>query len=129
MSGNPIQDNFVILCRQLDIERILPVLWQAKMLTSDEYEMLTNSGRTTKQRREQLLLLIPRKGSDHFQLFGCCLVWSGQEDLARKIGIDVRRVPPPPANMTGRILAFEFQYHQHAVSSVVLGPELIFSFN
>ena len=121
MSNNPIQDNFVILCNKLDLDRILPVLCQMKMLTPDEYETLTNPLRPTKQRRELLLLLLPRKGSDHFQIFGRCLVWSGQAELAGRIGVDVSRVPPPPGNMPGRILVFHFQFH-YAVSCKTRTP-------
>ena len=96
MGDNPLQKHFVILCQQLDIEKILPYLNAERMVTPDEYETLTSTNFNTKQKREKLLLLLPRKGRQYFQNFGKCLVWSGQTDLARHIGIDVLGVPESP---------------------------------
>ncbi len=93
-----IQANFVVLCQELDVGRIAPILRQVRMLTSDEFEELSNPAFTTRVKRERLLLFLPRKGSNHFERFAECLVWSGQEELARKIGVDVDRIPPRPAN-------------------------------
>lgn len=95
-ASNRLQDHFVVLCQKLDVDRIGPILRQEKMLTSDEYEMLMNPMLSSRAKRERLLILLPRKGRDHFQKFGKCLVWSGQEELARQIGIDVARVPQAP---------------------------------
>ena len=66
------------------------------MLTSDEHEQLSHPMYSMRQKRERLLLLLPRKGRNHFENFGKCLVWSGQKDLAERIGIDVERVPSSP---------------------------------
>ena len=96
MSRNPIQDNFVILCAKLNLEKLLPYLRQERMITQDEYEILTNPNLTTKAKREKLLIWLPRKGRNYFVNFGKCLVWSGQTELARHIGVDVAMVPEPP---------------------------------
>lgn len=93
-----IQDNFVVLCHELDVGRIAPILRQEKMLTADEYELLTSHMTSTRVKREKLLMLLPRKGRDHFLKFSECLVWSGQEELARKIGVDVSSIRPRPDN-------------------------------
>ena len=66
------------------------------MVTTDEYEMLTSPNFTTRQKREKLLIWLPRKGRNYFNNFGKCLVWSGQTELARHIGVDVALVPDPP---------------------------------
>lgn len=91
-----LQDHFVVLCSELDVNRIVPVLRAERMLTSDEHEQLTNTHYTTRIRREKLLLFIPRKGAAHFEKFAECLVWSGQTELARKIGIPVDEIAPSP---------------------------------
>ena len=96
MSRNPIQENFVVLCSQLKLDKILPYLKQERMVTTDEYEMLTNPNFTVRQRREKLLIWLPRKGRNYFTKFGKCLVWSGQSELARHIGVDISLVPEPP---------------------------------
>ena len=91
-----LQDHFVVLCSELDVNRIVPVLRAERMLTSDEHEQLTNTHYTTRIRREKLLLFIPRKGAAHFEKFAECLVWSGQTELAKKIGIPVEEIAPSP---------------------------------
>jgi hypothetical protein len=91
-----IQDHFVVLCNELDVDRIVPVLRAESMLTADEFEQLTNPHFTTQTRRQKLLLFIPRKGRAHFEKFGECLVWSGQSELARKIGVPVEDIRPSP---------------------------------
>lgn len=91
-----LQDHFVVLCNELDVDRIVPVLRNEHMLTTDEMETLQNPYFTTRVRREKLLIILPRKGRAHFQKFAECLVWSGQEELARKIGVPVERIPPSP---------------------------------
>ena len=79
------------------MEKVLPYLKQERMVTTDEYEMLTSPNFTTRQKRaEKLLKLLPRKGRNYFTNFGKCLVWSGQTELARHIGVDVALVPEPP---------------------------------
>ena len=89
---DPLQPHFVVLCSQLNVERVLPYLKQERMVTSEEYELLTNPGLTLQQKRERLLIMLPRKGSDYFKNFGNCLVWSGQTELARHIGIEPKAV-------------------------------------
>ena len=96
MSRNPIQDNFVILCNQLNLDKILPYLKHERMVITDEYEILTNPNFTARQKREKLLIWLPRKGKNYFTNFGKCLVWSGQTALARHIGVDVALVPEAP---------------------------------
>ena len=96
MSGSRFQPHFVLLCEQLNLDPLLPYLRQERMLTSDEYEMLTNVAFTKKQQRERLLIILPRKGRRYFENFGKCLVWSGQVELARHIGVDVDAVPEAP---------------------------------
>ena len=96
MSRSRIQDHFVILSQKLDVDKVIPYLREERMLTSDEHEQLSHPMYSMRQKRERLLLLLPRKGRNHFENFGKCLVWSGQGDLAEKIGIDVERVPPSP---------------------------------
>lgn len=91
-----IQDHFVILCQELDVDRIVPILRAERMLTMDEMEQLTNQYFTTQTRRQKLLLIVPHKGRDHFEKFCECLVWSGQEELAAKIGVPVSNIPPSP---------------------------------
>lgn len=82
-----IQNHFVLLCNELDVDAVLPHMLQARLLTPDEYEKLRpTAGTAAKMRREQLLLLLPRKGSIHFELFCKCLVQSGQGFLAQRIG-------------------------------------------
>ncbi len=66
------------------------------MVTPAEYETLSSNSIPIKQRRERLLLMMPKKGSDYFKNFGNCLVWSGQRDLAKHISVDVGAVPPCP---------------------------------
>ena len=96
MSRNPIHDNFIILCNQLNLEKILPYLKHERMVTTDEYQILTNATFTARQKREKLLIWLPRKGRNYFTNFGKCLVWSGQVQLARHIGVDVASVPEAP---------------------------------
>ena len=91
-----LQDHFVVLCNELDVDRIVPVLKAERMLTSDEMEQLTNPHFSTRARREKLLLFIPRKGRSHFEKFAECLVWSGQTELASKIGVPVKDIRPSP---------------------------------
>ena len=82
-----IQDNFVLLCNELDLNCILPFLRQKGLLTTEEYEQLLFSGLSLKEKRERLLLsIIPRKGRTHFEKFCQCLILSGQKELARKLG-------------------------------------------
>ena len=66
------------------------------MVTRDEYETVTNPAYTLKQRRGMLLGFLPRKGSRYYENFSKCLVWSGQVELARHIGVDVGSIPPSP---------------------------------
>ena len=101
MSRNPIQDYFIVLCTQLNLEKILPYLKHERMVTTDEYKMLTNPNFTVRQKREKLLIWLPRKGRDYFTNFGKCLVWSGQTELARRIGVDVALVPEAPFKHVG----------------------------
>lgn len=96
MSRSRIQDHFVILSQKLDVDKVIPYLREEHMLTSDEHEQLSHPMYSMRQKRERLLLLLPRKGKKHFENFGNCLVWSGQGDLAERIGIDVENVPPSP---------------------------------
>lgn len=89
-----IQDNFVLLCNELDVDSILPFLRQKKLLTTEEYERLLFSGLSPKEKRERLLLsVLPRKGRTHLEAFCSCLVLSGQRELARKLdkNIDITR--------------------------------------
>ncbi len=100
--GSKFQPHFVLLCDQLNLDLLLPYLRQERMVTSDEYETLTNVAYTKKQQRERLLIILPRKGRNYFQNFGKCLVWSGQVELARHIGVDVDSVPPAPYTPSGK---------------------------
>ncbi len=93
-----IRENFVVLCQELDVARIVPILRQEKLLTADEFELLTNPLISERVRREKLLIMLPRKGKNHFQRFSECLVWSGQEALATRIGIDLGNIRPRPDN-------------------------------
>ena len=122
MSRNPIQDNFVILCTQLNLEKILPYLKQERMVTTDEYEILTNPNFTARQKREKLLIWLPRKGRNYFTNFGKCLVWSGQTELARHIGVDVALVPEAPFKREWLLLACA-HVGGKAVREVTLGDE------
>ena len=101
MSGSRFQPHFVLLCDQLNLDLLLPYLRQERMVTSDEYETLTNVAYTKKQQRERLLIILPRKGRRYFENFGKCLVWSGQVELARHIGVDVDSVPEAPYKPSG----------------------------
>lgn len=94
--SNPIQKHFVVLCNHLDVEKILPYLKSERMVTTEEFETLSNHMIPMKQRREKLLIMMPRKGSDFFKNFGNCLVWSEQTALANHIGVDVAAVPKNP---------------------------------
>jgi len=96
MSRSRLQDHFVILSQRLDVEKVIPYLRGERMLTADEHEQLSLPMLSVRNKRERLLLLLPRKGRRHFESFGNCLVWSGQVDLARAIGIDVGSVPESP---------------------------------
>ncbi len=96
MDDSKIRVHTVLLCNKLDLDKLLPYLKQERMVTNDEYEILTNIGYTKRQRRSKLLIMLPRKGRDYFENFGKCLVWSGQAELARHIGVDVDNVPPSP---------------------------------
>ena len=96
MSRSRLQDHFVILSQRLDVEKVIPYLREERMLTADEHEQLSLPMLSVRNKRERLLLLLPRKGRRHFESFGSCLVWSGQVDLARAIGIDVDSVPKSP---------------------------------
>lgn len=90
------QPHFVLLCERLNLEKLLPYLRQERMLTNDEYESVTSPTYSTAQQREKLLIILPRKGKNYFENFGKCLVWSGQVELARHIGVDVDSLPPAP---------------------------------
>ena len=91
-----LQSHFVVLSEKLDVDKIIPYLRQDRMLTNNEYEILTNPVYNTKQRRGKLLSMMYRKGKNHFVYFGNNLVWSGQTELARHIGVNVDNVPPSP---------------------------------
>lgn len=93
---DPLRLHRVHLCERLDVGKIIPYLRQDRMLTADEYETLTNPIYNTKVRRNKLLDMMPRKGKRYFEHFGKSLVWSGQVELARHIGVDVDKVPPAP---------------------------------
>lgn len=88
-----IQGNFVLLMQNLDVEAILPYLKQARMVTYAEYEQVSNPQLTLKQKRDKLLLLLTRKGPNHFRQFSWCVVWSGQKELAEKMQVDLSSVP------------------------------------
>ncbi|CAI8056978.1 hypothetical protein GBAR_LOCUS31036 [Geodia barretti] len=126
-----IQDHFVVLCNELDVDRITPVLRAEHMLTADEFEQLTNPHFTTQTRRQKLLLFIPRKGRAHFEKLGECLVWSGQSELARKIGVpveDIRPSPHPPVQQSSTSLqAAEFARMMHMLSATlsIIPPLLV----
>ena len=91
-----LQEHFVVLCNKLDLNLIVPILRQEKMLTTDEHEKLLRSAESERTRREMLLLYLPKKGKDHFSRFCTCLVWSGQTDLAQEMNIDLSEIPPSP---------------------------------
>lgn len=91
-----LQSHYVVLSDKLDLEKIIPYLKQDKMLTNDEFQILTNPSFTVKQRRGKLLDFMPRKGRNYFEHFGNNLVWSGQTELARHIGVNIDKVPPSP---------------------------------
>ena len=94
---DPLRAHFVILLDTLDLDKILPYLKQDRMLTSDEYQRVTNPVYTVKERRGKLLNeILPRKGKNYFEHFGKNLVWSGQTELAMHIGVDVGKVPSAP---------------------------------
>ena len=71
------------------------------MLTADEYDTLTNTIYSVKARRNKLLDMMPRKGRNYFEHFGKNLVWSGQKELAKHIGVNVDKVPQPPPYKLG----------------------------
>ena len=96
MKEQRLQDHFVVLCNDLDVDVIVPFLRNEHMLTQNEVETLSNPFFTSRVRREKLLLMLPRKGKKHFEKFAECLVWSGQRSLARKIGVEVNKIPPSP---------------------------------
>ena len=91
-----LQSHFVVLCNELDVDNVVPLLRAEHMLTENELEILTNRNFTTRARREKLLLCLPRKGIRHFEKFAECLVWSGQSELAKKIGVPLEQIPPSP---------------------------------
>jgi len=113
MSGSRLQDNFVILSQKLDVEKVIPYLREERMLTADEHEQLSLPMFSVQNKRERLLLLLPRKGRRHFESFGNCLVWSGQVDLAKAIGIDVDSVPPSPYGPRTYSLGVLCRLHNH----------------
>ena len=89
-----IQDNFVLLCNELDVDSILPFLRQKKLLTTEEYERLLFCGLSSKEKRERLLLsVLPRKGRTHLETFCTCLVLSGQRELAKKLDKNIDITP------------------------------------
>lgn len=96
MADDRIRPHFVRLSEQLNLAKLLPFLKQERMVTGDEYETLTNVAYTTREKRAKLLTILPRKGKYYFENFGKCLVWSGQVELARHIGVDVDSVPTAP---------------------------------
>lgn len=107
MSGNKFQPFFVILCNRVDLDKLLPFLRQERMVTNDEFEVLTNVAYTKSQLKQKLFTtILPRKGRYYFENFGKCLVWSGQEEIARHIGIDVDSVPQCPyaVSDTGKVV-------------------------
>ena len=102
MSTNKFRPNFVLLCERTDLDRLLPFLQQERMLTNDEYEIVTNPAYTRSTRRQKLFTtILPRKGTYYYENFSKCLVWSGQVELARHIGIDVDSIPPCPYASSG----------------------------
>lgn len=86
----------MVLCERMNLDTLLPYLRQEQLVTTDEYETLTNPAITAKQRRAKLLGYLPRKGSRYYEKFSKCLVWSGQLELARHIGINVDAIPSLP---------------------------------
>ena len=88
-----IQGNFVVLMQNLDVEAILPYLKQARMVTYTEYEQVSSPHLPLKQKRDKLLLLLTKKGPNHYVYFCWCIVWSGQRALAEKMHVDLSSVP------------------------------------
>ena len=92
-----LRSNYVMLLNELNLTSVLPVMHAENLISPDEYRLLHDmSGKSTeRERRDKVLMNLPRKGKDFYSLFCKCIVWSGQVELARRMGVDVSSVEDP----------------------------------
>ena len=73
---------------------IIPHLKWDKLLTGEEYDYLTRCDESSARRN--LLNIMFRKGRIYFEHYCKNLVWSGQMESAKQIGVYVDNIPPDP---------------------------------
>lgn len=80
-----------MLLNELNLNSILPVMFAENLVSPEEYRVIQESyGQITERdRRDKVLMALPRKGKDFYTLFCKCVVWSGQIELAQRMGFDV----------------------------------------
>jgi hypothetical protein len=88
-----LRENYVKFINHLNVDAIIPVMVAEGLLTRKEQDQLQRPGQTDKQRCDFILRSLPSKGKNFYQKFCCCLVWSGQVDLANMIDFDISSVP------------------------------------
>ncbi len=92
-----LRSNYVMLLNELNVDSILPVMHAEYLLSQEEYRKLTGlrARASERERREEILMIIPRKGKDFYRVFCDCVVWSGQTELAQRMSYDVTSVQDP----------------------------------
>ena len=92
-----LRSNYVMLLNELNVESILPVMLSECLLSQEEYmNLIRQKARNSeRERREEILMIIPRKGKDFYRLFCECVVWSGQMELAQRMSYDITTVQDP----------------------------------
>ena len=89
MAKKSIQDFYAYFVDTLQADLLLHYLRDKKWLTPDECDTLKSGQMTRRQKVEKILLLLPRKSTSSFdgeKILVECIIWSGQQDLARKLG-------------------------------------------
>ncbi len=83
-----------MLTNELNLASILPILFAERLLSQDEYTVMQEMSNgsacvSERDRRDKVLSILPRKGKHYYTLFCKCVVWSGQIELAERMGVDV----------------------------------------
>ena len=89
-----LRSNYVMLLNELNLDKLLPVMMSESLVSQAEYEnfQCMRGRETEKNRRDALLTILPRKGKNYYSLFCKCIVWSGQIELAQRMGFDASLV-------------------------------------
>ena len=68
-----LNECYLELTTCIDLETLLPHLKREQLVTTGESETLTNSNKTTTEKNQYLLSILPSKGESTFERFIKCL--------------------------------------------------------